>query len=357
MLVLVTGGTGFVGAHTVAALTRVGHSVRLLARDVSTVEHALAPLGVSGDVVEVMLGDVTDQAAVSRAVRGADAVLHAAGVYTFDSRRHRQISRTNVRGTELVLSAARRFAVGRSVYVSTVGAMLPVAGGVLRLDSPPGRPRERYLASKAAAEALARQHQAQGDPVTIVYPPALLGPHDPRIGDQTARLRYLLRGMMPVWPDGGFPLGDVRDTARLLAALLDAPRRGPDRHFGPGRHVSTAEYVRTVREATGRSLRTMFLPARGMLPFAYAASLFQRVWPWYIPAEYGACYVCACDARSADAPPALGLRPRPLVETIADTVRWLHGARLLSDGQAGTAVSAVCRCGDAAPVRQEETRR
>lgn len=351
MLVLVTGGTGYLGAHTVAALTRLGHRARLLVRDVSTVERTIEPLNVSGDAVDVMIGDVTDQAAVSRAMRGTDAVLHVAGVYSFDSRRRRQARRTNVRGTELVLSAARRFDVERTVYVSTVGAMLPAPGGVLRLDSPPGRSREAYLASKAAAEVVARRYQAQGVPVTIVYPPALLGPHDPRLGDQTARLRYLLRGMTPVWPSGGFPLGDVRDTARLLAMLLEAPSRGIDRHFGPGRHISTAEYVQTVREVTGRRLPTMFLPARGMLPFAYATSLFQRVWPWHIPAEYGACYICACDARPADVAPSLGLLPRSLSETVADTVRWLHSAGLLSAGQAGVAVDAVCRCGDAAPAR------
>ena len=146
MLVSVTGGTGFVGAHSVAAILQAGHGVRLLVRDESTVERALAPLGVDAGVVEVVAGNVLDRAAVARLVRGADAVLHAASVYSFDSRRHGALRETNVAGTELVLDAARRAGVGRTVYASSFGALLPAPGRVIGPDSPVGRPREAYLA-------------------------------------------------------------------------------------------------------------------------------------------------------------------------------------------------------------------
>ncbi|HEY0697357.1 MAG TPA: NAD-dependent epimerase/dehydratase family protein, partial [Micromonospora sp.] len=63
MLVLVTGGTGFVGSHTVAAVTAAGHRVRILARDAAAVDRALTPLGVASDAIEITIGDVTDQAA------------------------------------------------------------------------------------------------------------------------------------------------------------------------------------------------------------------------------------------------------------------------------------------------------
>ncbi|MDI1461491.1 SDR family NAD(P)-dependent oxidoreductase [Catellatospora sp. KI3] len=341
MLVLVTGGTGFLGAHTVAALVREGHQVRLLARAHAGVERALGPLGVSARAVEVSLGDVTDRAAVNRAVRGVDAVVHAAAVFSFDTRQNAAMRRTNVAGTELVLSAARQFDVGRTVYVSTFGAMLPASGGVIGTRTAPGAAREPYLASKAAAETVAREHQAQGAPVVITYPPALLGPDDPKLGDQNARLRNMLRGLMPMWPSGGFPVGDVRDTAALHTALLTAPADGPDRHFGPGRYASTREFVRSARLVTGRSLPAVFLPARAMMPMAYLAGLAQRIWPWHIPAEYGACYVCACDARPDDEQPPLGIAPRPFTQTLADTVRWLHRRGLVTARQAGRAVGSA----------------
>lgn len=202
-------------------------------------------------------------------------------------------------------------------------------------DTPPGTAREPYLASKAAAETVARRHQAQGAPVAITYPPALLGPYDPKVGDQNGRLRNTLRGLMPVWPTGGFPIGDVRDTARLHAELLTAAPTGLDRHFGPGGYLTTRDYVRAVRAATGRDLPTLFLPARPMLPFAYLTGLVQHVWPWHIPAEYGACYVCACDAHPADGATAHG--SRPFADTLTDTLRWMHRTGLLTERQVGRA--------------------
>jgi nucleoside-diphosphate-sugar epimerase len=241
----------------------------------------------------------------------------------------------NARGTEIVLNAARAAGAARVVYVSSVVALMP-SPRPLSADSPVGRPRETYFASKAAAEVIARRHQADGAPVVITYPPALLGPHDPHVGDQTTRVRNVLRGLMPLWPLGGFPVGDVRDTATMHAELLSTGSNGQNRYFGPGRYLSTREFVRTLRQVTGRRLPTGYLPATAMLPIGLMTGLLQRVWPFHIPAEYGGLYICMCAARvSESASVPLGIRPRPAAETMADTVRWLHEQGLLSDRQAG----------------------
>lgn len=335
MLVSVTGGTGFVGAHSVAAMVRAGHTVRLLTRDESAVDHALGPLGIDHAAVDVVVGDVLVETSVARLVRGADAVLHAASVYSFDSRQRDAMRQTNELGTELVLAAARRAGARKIIHVSSVGAMFPSRERVIREDSPVGRTKETYLASKAAAEVIARQHQADGAPVAITYPPALLGPHDPRLGDQLSRLRNVLRGLMPIWPLGGLPLGDVRDTAELHASLLTAPA---GRYFGPSHYLSTRQYVRTLREVTGRALPTIFLPARGMFPIGRLADLVQRVWPWRIPAEYGALYTAACATRVDENASTNGITARPITETVLDTVRWLHDNGHLSDRQSGATI-------------------
>lgn len=341
MLATVTGGTGFLGSHSVAALLRAGHRVRLLVRRESAIEPALRPLGVDPGAVDVVVGDVTDEASVARAVRGADRVLHAASVFSFDARDRTTMRTVNARGTELVLQASRRADVGAVVYVSSVVALMP-SREPLSTGSAVGRPREAYFASKAAAEEVARRHQAEGDPVVITYPPALFGPHDPHVGDQTTRLRSILRGLMPMWPLGGLPVGDVRDTAALHAKLLgDEEIEKQGRHFGPARYLSTRRLIGTLREVTGRRLPTVFLPARTMLPVGALTSLIQPVWPYHIPAEYGGIYICVCDARVAeDASVPLGIRPRPVAETLADSVRWLHGTGLLTDRQAGLATAA-----------------
>jgi nucleoside-diphosphate-sugar epimerase len=112
MLVLVTGGTGYVGSHAVAALVRAGHRVRVLARSPKRVPTALAPFGV--DAVETTIGDVTDATAVEWALEGCDAVLHAASIFSMDARRAAEMRAVNVRGTEIVLGIAHRLGLDQS---------------------------------------------------------------------------------------------------------------------------------------------------------------------------------------------------------------------------------------------------
>ncbi|MFE4515797.1 SDR family NAD(P)-dependent oxidoreductase [Kitasatospora sp. NPDC056783] len=337
-LVAVTGGTGFLGSHTVAALVAAGARVRLLVRDPARVAPALDPLGVDPDAVRPVVGDVTDEAAVSRLCEGVGAAVHLGSVYSFDRRRRADIARTNVLGTETVLRAAVRSGAGTVVHVSTVGALIPSTEPELHADSAVGRPAEPYLASKAACERVARLLQREGAPVRIAYPPALLGPHDPRLGDQTGRLRDALRGLMPLWPTGGFPLGDVRDTAAVLAGLAAGPASDtPARIFTPGRYLATADYLAALRSATGRALPAARLPGRAMLPAARFADAVQRWWPWHIPAEYGAAYTCVHAVPVAAAATAGRPAPRPVEETIADTVHWMYGAGMVTKRQAGVA--------------------
>ncbi|NUT53528.1 MAG: SDR family NAD(P)-dependent oxidoreductase [Saccharothrix sp.] len=335
MLVTVTGGTGFVGSHTVAELVRAGHRVRLLVRDAGTVDAAVRPLEVTPDALDVVVGDVTDERSVAAAVRGADAVIHVASVYSFDRRRRAEMLRTNAHGTEVVLGAARRAGAGRIVHVSSIAALFSPGVRVIREQSPVGTTREPYAATKAASEAIARRHQEEGAPVVVSYPPALLGPHDPKLGDQTERLRNTLRGIMPMWPAGGLQIGDVRDTAALHVALLSPDVTSPGRHFGPGHYLSMSEYLDGIRGVTGRALPAIFLPAPMMTPVGRFVDLVQPAWPWHIPAEYGAIATVGAAVRVDPAASTLDLKPRPFADTVADTVRWLADTGAVTERQAG----------------------
>jgi nucleoside-diphosphate-sugar epimerase len=123
MKVLVTGATGLVGSHAVAALRKAGHEVRVLVRNEGRVQKALGPLGALD--VEVVRGDVTNARIVRAGLTGCDAVVHAAALYTLDPRRSDEIQRTNVRGTEHVLGCARELGLDPIIHVSSISALLP----------------------------------------------------------------------------------------------------------------------------------------------------------------------------------------------------------------------------------------
>src|SRR5829696_1635562 len=112
MKVLVTGGTGFVGSHTVKAVIDAGHEPRLLVRSAGRLAPALEPLGVRD--AQHVVGDATDADAVRRAMDGCDAVVHAAAIFSYDAREARAMQRVNARATEVVLGAARAGNLTRS---------------------------------------------------------------------------------------------------------------------------------------------------------------------------------------------------------------------------------------------------
>ena len=320
MKVLVTGGTGFVGSHSVAALLSQGHQVRLLVRSPDQVARSLSPLGAAD--VESVLGDVTAPQSVKEAMTGCDAVLHAAAVYSIDPRAASRIRETNVRAAENVLGTAVRRGLDPVVHVSSYVALLPPQGAVLTPDSPVKRPRGTYSRSKAESERIARGYQEQGAPVVIVYPGGVIGPDDPYLGDSNRALVEFAKsgGAMR----GGLPLVDVRDVAEVHAAVME-PGRGPRRYMITGHYIALPDLVAMLHQVTGRRGRIVAMPAGMALAAGRLADLVQRFMPGRLPLSYEGIWISALQPHCDDSRTAkeLGITPRDLPVTLKDTVQWL----------------------------------
>lgn len=234
--VLVTGASGFLGAHTTARLLDAGHTVRALVRSPARLRQHLRPLGVDLDAarVEVVSGDMTDAAAVTAAATGCDLAVHAAATFSYRRRDGRRMRDENTLGTQLVLDAAIDAGCRGIVHVSSVVALIR-KNAVLDHRSPLGTGIGPYTTSKVESERVARQRQDAGAPVAIVNPGGILGPHDPYLGESNEVIREVLRGRVPTWPRGGLQWVDVRDTAEVIVAALDHPGR---RYLVPGENVA-----------------------------------------------------------------------------------------------------------------------
>lgn len=256
MKVLVTGASGFVGCHTVAALVDRGHEVRAMVRSTSKLRDALAPLG--SPAVEIAEGDVLDPPTVRDAVDGCEAVVNAANVYTFDAKRNAEMTEVNVTGTATVLDAAVKAGCDPVVHVSSFVAALPHDGPV-SADPPIGRRTGHvYLDSKKGAEEEARRHQEAGAPVVTTYPGQVFGPHDPGSGEMVSLSRAFLKGRVVPGLSGHIGIVDVTWLAALHAALIE-PERGPRRVPAPGTTLTWAEFIGALRDAAGRP-RPVLLP-------------------------------------------------------------------------------------------------
>jgi len=330
MKILVTGGTGFVGSHVTVALLEAGHDVRVLVRRPEQVATTFAPHGATPD--DVVVGDVLDAGSVRSALAGCDAVVHAAAVFSFDPRRAGEMLATNEDAARIVLGEAVEAGCDPVVHISSTVVLTRYGGTGPEL--PLGDIDLPYSQSKIASEKVARELQARGAPVVIVYPGAVYGPHDPYTGEQAARLGWLVRGLFPLWPTGGLHAVDVRDVAEVVAAVMVAGR-GPRRYVVPGHHVTGRELFGTVGAIIGRRRLLVPLPARIASTSTRAIDAVQSRLPagWRYPADHEGAEIGPRDTRfdTSAAQRDLGVSPRPFADSIRDTISWMVDAGHLKE--------------------------
>jgi dihydroflavonol-4-reductase len=207
---------------------------------------------------------------------------------------------------------------------------------VLTPDSPVKQPCWPYCRSKADSELVARKYQQFGAPVVSVLPAAVWGPHDPHFGEGATRATNVLKNHYPIVMPGGMHIADVRDLAKVLAAVM-TPGRGPRSYMVAGHYISLPDLIRTLAELTGRRIRFATFPAWFLAIFGRSADLAQRVARTRLPWDGEGIWVMNCAARCDDSKTRseFALEPRPLRETLADTVRWLHEGGHLTQREAG----------------------
>ena len=319
---LVTGATGFIGAHIVRALLGRGERVRCLVRPSSSRSN------ITGLPVDVVTGDLIDRDSLRRAMRGVDTLYHCAADYRLWAREPREIYATNVEGTQNILDAARDAGVRRIVYTSSVAT--------IGLDPDGGAADERRIAgdddlvghykkSKAEAERLVLSAAAAGLPAVIVNPSTPVGELDVKPTPTGQIIVDFLCGKMPAYVDTGLNVIDVRDVAagHLLAAD----------HGTPGQRYILGNSNLTLKELLDMLARVSGLPAA------------RLQLPHWIPMTIGA----ACTAAAAltgraprvvldavrmsrhrmffDASKAveeLGLPQHPIEDALARAVQWFR---------------------------------
>jgi nucleoside-diphosphate-sugar epimerase len=337
MRVLITGGTGFVGSHTVAAVARAGHTVRLLARRPERARAVLAASGIPAQ--DIVTGNVLDPESVRAAIAGCDAMINAAAVYSLDPRKAASVLATNARATEIVLEAAVRAGLDPVIHVSSFVALLP-SRGTLTPDSPAGAGGPAYPRSKAESERVARRHQQAGAPVVTTYPGAAAGPHDPYFGDTAFTLAMILRNRSPFALRGTWPIADVGYIARAHAALLEQGR-GPRRYLLTGHDITWNDLYTSLRQLTGRGLPAIPTPGFMARTSGRGMDILQRTARTRLPIGYQGPWILTRYAGADDTSTRLelGIEPPPLQRTLADTIRWMVQAGHLPAGLAGDLLS------------------
>jgi nucleoside-diphosphate-sugar epimerase len=320
-LVCVTGGTGFVGSHCVAALLREGYQVRTTVRSLSredTVRAMLANAGVdAGDRLSIVEADLTADGGWDAAVDGCDAVLHVASPFPIAIPKDPDELIVPAReGALRVLRAAHATGVRRVVLTSSfaaVGYGHPARSTPFTeedwTDLSGARPVPPYPTSKTLAERAAWDFVAgegAGLELATVNPVGIFGP--PLGADTGASLeivRRMLGGEVPGLPKLTFGVVDVRDVADLHVLAMTRPEAAGERFLAvSGDFIRLRDMALVLRSRLGddaRKVRALEFPD-------WAVRLVGRVDPGVrnVATELGP----AKNATSAKAREVLGWEPR-----------------------------------------------
>jgi nucleoside-diphosphate-sugar epimerase len=338
MRILVTGGTGFIGRASVAALLEAGHDVRVLARDPGRAQAAFRELGP----VDVAVGEPVDGATVRRALEGRDALVHAAAVYSYVRRDTARMLADTPALAAAVLGAALAAGTPRVIDISTAGVFTP---DVPRIDESTPLAREGepvwgdpYLQAKVLAERQGRDLAAQGLPRVTIHPTMVVGPEDRGPGTSGGLLLQMLRARM--FPRARLGWVDVRDVATAIVAALDAPLgsayilcRGVETLAGIGERLDRLTGRRHLRLITPRAV------TRAVARINDGLGAPMRSLPAAPSLEY--MLRCPPVIDGTHAAQQLRIRYRDLDQTLEDALRWWAANGILERRLAGRLAAAV----------------
>jgi nucleoside-diphosphate-sugar epimerase len=247
MRIAVTGGTGFIGQALIDRALAGGIELQALARKPQAPREG----------VRWVAGDLSDRAALTELLAGAEAAVHLAGVVNAPDPAGFEAG--NVVGTLNLIEAARAAGVGRLLFVSSLSAREPAISA--------------YGASKHRAEKLVK---ASGLDWTMVRPPAVYGPRDREMLELFRAAKW---GLAPIPGKGRLSVIHVDDLAALLLALLPGGEDVTHRTFEPDDGTAGGwahdELARAIGAAVGRRPRVIALSPTTMRLAARADGLLR----------------------------------------------------------------------------------
>lgn len=323
--ILVTGATSFLGFHVVKRLNQAGIRPRVL-------ERPEAKLDVLGTLdVERAVGHLDDPAAVRSACAGVETLLHVAfrvnvggGPIAVE-----EMQRINFDGTRSLLQLAAACGV-RRVVVTGSALAIGVNRNPQPLDERANWSEHAFdlpyarLRREVELDSLARATPQFA--VTTVCPSFTFGPEDPSGAPANKLLKALMAGKVPAKVRVGFGCLDVRDFASGMVLAGERGKSG-ERYLLSGENVTADQLVAEVAELTGVSGPRFTAPPfllHGLVGALELASQLRGKPPavtrdllqilgrhaWY---------------DTSKARRELGWDPRPLRETLSDTITWLRG--------------------------------
>jgi dihydroflavonol-4-reductase len=259
-MILVTGGTGFIGSYIIRQLLEKGYRVRALRRRSSQLP-AYIPEQIFSRV-EWVEGDILDTVSLEEAMTGVDTVIHSAAVISFSRRDKKKMYKINIEGTANVVNIALEKSIKRLVHISSVAALGRTTSGTTVdeqkkwLDN---KINTSYAISKHRSEIEVWRAMAEGLNAVIVNPSTVIGYGD--WNSSSSRIFKTVYNEFPWYTTGVNGFVDVEDVARATVLLMESGITA-ERFIVNGDNWSFQQLFNSIADAFGKKH-----PGRRATPF------------------------------------------------------------------------------------------
>lgn len=321
--VCLTGATGHVGYATLMELQKHEEKeVRILYRKDPGIFEGLR--------CEKVKGDITDYESLLKAFDGCEIVYHIAGCVEIKPGNEEFVHNVNVNGTNNVIRACIKKHVKRLVYMSSVDTYVPAPDGEVMHETWHYDPDELegvYAKTKAkATRNVLRASGKEGLEVVVIQPSACMGPYDFKVSSVGSMIRMFSTGKFPVSMNfGGYNFVDVRDVAIATVAAGDTPCAAGQVYIICNETCTVDEFIQDLAEVSGNKAPRLKLNKKfldGIVPLIgvyYKATDEQPILTKYAIRKL----VSNCNFSYEKAARELGYHPRPLKQSLADTLLWI----------------------------------
>lgn len=323
--VLVTGGTGHVGLTLSMELQQRGYDVRSTVRNLKNISR-ITPVKELG--IEIVEADLLKPNTLKKAMEGVEGVFQVAAVYTTRAKDPQtEIIDPSVIGGINVLKAAHEAQVKRVVFTSTMGAV--------GLTSTPEIPLTEkdwnddvempYVYAKTEAERKAWKFAEKNDlDLVTINPTGIIGPNFYRLTPSTEILDNIINNKLPAIPPSYLNVVDVRDVAIAHALAYETDKAN-------GRYLCGTENfsLREIMEKIHNEFPEIQVPKRQLSPFLFRLFAFFSRQVTRQEANFLinlSQYIDTTKIRTE-----LGWKPRPIEESLRDTVEWFKSVFPLTD--------------------------
>ncbi|MBM7559703.1 NAD-dependent epimerase/dehydratase family protein [Marinitoga litoralis] len=321
-MILITGATGHIGNILVKRLYDMGEKIRIFVLpndDISIFD---------GMNIEVYYGDIRNYDDVKNASKGVNCIYHLAAIISILPWKDNLVRSVNVGGVENIINAIKENKIEKLLYVSSVHAFAEIERGATIDENTPINPKKTtgaYGKSKALATLKVLKAVKNNEiNATVVFPSGIIGPYDYKNSEITKVFHDYLKGKIKYSIDGAFDFVDVRD---VVEGIIKASKKDNEKYILSGENISMRKFFFYLNLITEKNYKIKFISPINSYIISYFA-LFNYLSSKDKNLSFSPYSVQVLQKyykySHKKAEKELGYNPRPLFNTIRDTIEWLE---------------------------------